>query len=323
MKITRYLSIVVCAVAFSIPALSLGAETANEWITLGTMGGPIPSPTHSQPANALVVDDNVYIVDAGDGAAGRLAAAGESFRNVRAVFISHLHFDHTAGLPAFIALRWQTTNPNTLTIYGPPGIKQTVEGIFKFMEYGAEGNYGVPGQKPKPADHNVEVIEMTDGSVVKLEDFTLTAIRNSHFSWPKGGEEWDKFQSLSFKFELPNRTIVYTGDTGPSDAVVALARGVDLYVSEMMDIDHTVALVKRMNPNMPAPALKNMESHLRNHHVTPEQVGDMAARAGVKKVVVTHMAPAVDDDETIEYYTQRVRTGFEGEVVMAKDLQRF
>jgi ribonuclease BN (tRNA processing enzyme) len=314
---------VLIALVLSTVAVAENSSPSNEWITLGTMGGPIPNATHSQPANALVVGDNAYFVDVGDGAAGRLVTAGHSIKNARAVFISHLHFDHTGGLPALIALRWQVNAPGMLTIYGPPGTKQSVEGIFKFMEYGAAGHYGVPGQKSNPPNHNVNVVEITDGSVVKLDDFTLTAIRNSHYSWPKGSKEWDKYQALSFKFELSDRTIVYTGDTGPSDAVVALAKDADLYVSEMMDIDYTVALVKRLNPKMPNVALKNMEAHLRNHHVTPEQVGDMAARAGVKRVVVTHMAPGEDDPTKIAYYTNRVKAAFDGDVVLAKDLDSF
>ena len=323
MKFSRLLGLVIIMLAASYPLNAENLSPANEWITLGTMGGPIPNPTHSQPANALVVGDNVYLVDVGDGAAGRLVAAGESLKSVRAVFVSHLHFDHTAGLPAVIALRWQTNTFNGLTIYGPPGLKRTVDGIFDFMQFGAEGSYGVPGQVVKAADTGVEVVEIVDGSVIELDDFTLTAVRNSHYSWPKGSEEWEKFQSLSYKFDLPDRTIVYTGDTGPSDAVVEMAKGVDLYVSEMMDIDDTVAKVKRSNPNMPVPALKNMESHLRDHHVTPQQVGDMAARAGVKKLVVTHMVPGSDYPSIIDDYTGRVKAEYDGEVILAKDLDRF
>ena len=323
MKLLRNIGTVLLAMTLSAGTFAENGKPGNEWITLGTMGGPIPNATHSQPANALLVGSNTYFVDAGDGAAGRLVTAGGSMLNVSGVFISHLHFDHTAGLPAIIALRWQTNAPGKLTIYGPPGIKQTVDGIYQFMAYGAEGHYGVPGQKSNPVDRNVEVVEIADGAVINFDDFKLTAVRNSHYSWPEGSKEWEKFQALSFKFELPDRTIVYTGDTGPSDAVVALAKGADLYVSEMMDIDYTVALVKRLNPKMPGFALKGMEAHLRNHHVTPEQVGDMATRAGVKKVVVTHMAPGEDDPMKIAYYTNRVKAEFEGDLVLAKDLDRF
>lgn len=323
MKFLQPIGSFVFAIAFAAAVSAADGKPGNQWITLGTKGGPVPSATHSQPANALLVGQNVYFVDAGDGAVGRLTTAGVSLRKTQAVFLSHLHFDHTAGLPAIIALRWQTNAPNLLTIYGPPGTKRTVDGIFEYMAYGAAGHFGVPGQVTAPPDRNVKVVEIEDGSVVKLDDFTLTAVRNSHFSWPKGSNEWKKYQALSYKFELADRTIVYTGDTGPSDAVVKLAKGVDLLVTEMMDIDNTVARVRKMNPNRPKASLKDTETHLRDHHLTPEQVGDLAAAAGVKKVVVTHMAPSLDEPSGILHYVNRVKAKYDKEVVMAKDLDRF
>ncbi|MCY4426609.1 MAG: MBL fold metallo-hydrolase [Halieaceae bacterium] len=323
MKFLRLLGLVMIMMAASYPLNAENLSPANEWITLGTSAGPIPDAVRSQPANALVVNGNVYLADAGDGTAGRLASAGYSHKAVRAIFISHLHFDHTGGIPAILALRWQTSAREPITIYGPPGTRDTVEGIFAFMEYGALGAYGVPGQTPKPANYQVEVVELEDGSTIDTGDFTLTAVRNTHYSWPEGSDEWKKFQSFAFKFELPNSSIVYTGDTGPSGAVEKLAQNADLLVSEMMDIDKTVEAVSRANPNMPEKALANMRSHLTAHHVTPEQVGEMATRAKVKKLVATHLAPAMLESSEVDYYTKRVRSKFDGDFFIASDLDRF
>lgn len=316
------LSLLSCMVMTS-SVLAEGQNKSSEWITLGTMAGPLPNAFRSQPANALIANGHTYLVDVGDGAVGRLATAGYTMKSVKAVFISHLHFDHTGGLPALISLRWQTNAPGTLTVYGPPGTKQMVEGIFQFMAYGAEGAYGVPGRVAPPASNNVEVVELADGDVVKLDDFTLTAVRNSHYSWPKGSEEWKKFVSLAYRFDLKDRSIVFTGDTGPSEAIEKLAKDVDMLVSEMMDIEHTVALVKRLNPNMKKLAFEGLRRHLSSHHVTPEQVGQMAKRANVKQVVVTHMAPALFQPTEVEYYRRRVAAEYDGQVYMADDLDRF
>lgn len=316
---------IIASVLFSLSLVSytVAASSKNEWITLGTMAGPIPNATHSQPANALLVNGKTYLVDAGDGTAGQLAKAGLNIKKVDAIFLSHLHFDHTGGLPAILSLRWQTETKSELTIYGPPGTKQTVDGIFAYMAYGALGHYGVPGQAAAPPNRNVKVVEIVDGSVLDFDGFKLSVIRNTHYSWPKDSEEYNKFQALSFKFELPNYSVVFTGDTGPSEAVELLSQNVDLLISEMMDVEHTVNLVKRMNPMMPAKALGHMQQHLSKHHLVPADVGQLASKAKVKKLVVTHMAPGLVTPAEFEKYTSEVAEFYKGDITIANDLDRF
>ncbi|KXI26745.1 MBL fold metallo-hydrolase [Paraglaciecola hydrolytica] len=324
MKLIKNIASLFVSLSFVGCVMAGGAENSkNEWITLGTMAGPIPNATHSQPSNALLVNGKTYLVDAGDGTAGQLAKVGLNIKKIDAIFLSHLHFDHTGGLPAILSLRWQTETKSELTIYGPPGTKQTVEGIFAFMTYGALGHYGVPGQVPAPPSSSVKVVEVTDGSNLDFEGFKLSVIRNTHYSWPKGSEEYDKFQALSFKFTLPNYTVVYTGDTGPSEAVESLSQNVDLLISEMMDVDHTVNLVKRMNPMMPSKALGHMKQHLSKHHLVPADVGQLAAKAEVKKLVVTHMAPGLVTPAEFEKYTSEVAEFYKGDITIANDLDRF
>ncbi len=316
---------IIASVLFSLSLVSytVAASSKNEWITLGTMAGPIPNATHSQPANALLVNGKTYLVDAGDGTAGQLAKAGLNIKKVDAIFLSHLHFDHTGGLPAILSLRWQTETKSELTIYGPPGTKQTVDGIFAYMTYGALGHYGVPGQATPPPNRNVKVVEIVDGSVLDFDGFKLSVIRNTHYSWPKDSEEYNKFQALSFKFELPDYSVVYTGDTGPSEAVELLSQNVDLLISEMMDVEHTVNLVKHMNPMMPAKALGHMQQHLSKHHLVPADVGQLASKAKVKKLVVTHMAPGLVTPAEFEKYTNEVAEFYKGDITIANDLDRF
>ena len=94
---------------------------AMTFTTLGTNSGPIPNPERSEPANLLRFGDQVVLVDVGDGAPEQLVKAGVPLKAVTAVVISHLHFDHTGGLFAFLGLRYQAGIQGPLTIYGPPG----------------------------------------------------------------------------------------------------------------------------------------------------------------------------------------------------------
>jgi ribonuclease BN (tRNA processing enzyme) len=310
--------------AMALMLVSAGAAGAaeNTWVTLGTHGGPMPQAGRSEPANALVVGKDVYLVDTGDGTAQQLAEAGFSLAAVKGIFISHLHFDHTGGLYAVLSLRHQTDVPGRLKIYGPPGMKETVDGLLAAMQPEAISGYGVPGADVIPPQDTVEVIEIRDGAHVQMDGFTVTAAENSHYSFPPGSDMDKRFDSLSFRFDLPERSIVYTGDTGPSDAVTRLAKGADLLISEMIDPRFAEAIV----PNGPPFAQKRTEElkfHLIHHHISPEQLGEMAAEAKVSRLVVTHLVIGRDPNIPTAPYVDRIKKLYDGPVEIADDLDRF
>ncbi len=325
----RHLTLLACSLmmiacqtiaADSAEAPAPAVATENAFITLGTAGGPLTEANRSQPANALVVGDDVYMVDAGDGAAGQLSKAGYRLEGVKGLFLSHLHFDHTGGVMALLGLRMQLNARQTLTIYGPPGTKTLVDGLLAGMDPVMQAAYGMPGIAWKA---NVKVMELVDGSNVELNGVSVTVAENSHFKIPQNAGLPEKAKSLSFRFNMDDRSIVYTGDTGPSKSVEKLAQGADILVSEMMDIPAVLANVRRMNPNMPEQQLKGIEWHFRAHHLVPLQVGELAASASVAKVVVTHMVPNVMNEEMAARYRAQIAEAFDGDIEIANDLDRF
>lgn len=295
-------------------------QPANVFITLGTAGGPEGQANRSQPANALLVGDDLYLVDAGDGAAAQLTKAGFRLPQVKGLFISHNHFDHTGGVLAILGLRMQLNAYDSLTIYGPPGTKSFIDGLLAGMDRTREAAYGMPGQSWQA---NVEVKELIDDSVIELDGFTVTAAENTHFKIPENSGAAEKAKSLSFRFDMEDRSIVYTGDTGPSEAVEKLARNADLLISEMMDIPAVLENIRKVNPNMPQRQLDGIEWHFRAHHLLPHQVGELAANAEVAKVVITHMVPNIRNDAMAAGYRAEISEAFDGDIDIANDLDRF
>jgi len=321
----RLLLATLAAFAFLAPLAAQAPDDppASRWITLGTQGGPIPLPDRSQPANVLVTGEGAYVVDAGDGVAEQLAKADVPLDAVKAVMLSHLHFDHTAGLFGIVSLRWQTSIYSPLTIYGPPGTQELVDGILASMRPAVSAGYAYPNEFKRPFEPGISIVEIRDGATFDLGKARVTAAKNTHYTFTPGSEEDRAFESLSFRFDLPDRAIVYTGDTGPSEAVERLAKGADLLVTEMIDFDRTVAEIRRVSPNMPPAAMTGIQTHLRDHHVTPKQVGEMARAAGVKAVVVTHLAaPAIDGGIALEYQAA-IGRHYAGPVAIARDLDSF
>ncbi|MFK7958140.1 MAG: MBL fold metallo-hydrolase [Lysobacterales bacterium] len=313
--------LILTITVFALASSAFAADgPINEFITLGTAAGPNSQATRSQPANALVVNEDLYLVDAGDGAVQQLVKAGFRVQDLDGVFISHNHFDHIGGMLAVLGLQSQLGVRKPLKVYGPPGTKALVDGLVIGMTPAMTAAFGMPNRSWRS---NVQVEEVVHNSVIELAGVTVRVAENSHFAIPQESGFPEKAKALSFRFNLADRSIVYTGDTGPSEALQTLAKGADLLVSEMMDIDSVLANIRAENPDMPQRQFDGIEWHLRAHHLLPIQVGELASGAKVKSLVVTHMSPNVSSDEMAKRYLNEIADAFDGQAVIADDLDRF
>jgi len=298
------------------------ASRGTEFVILGTASGPNSEANRAQPANALRAGGQLYLVDAGDGAVAQMAKAGLRIGAVRAVFLSHLHFDHIGGMLAVIGLRAQLGTPGTLTIYGPPGTQELVDGLLTAAGPALRAGWGFPGQS---WETDVVAVELDDGDSITLDALQVTVAENTHFSVPDGDTSPRSAVSLSYRFDAADRSIVYSGDTGPSDTLVELARGADLLISEM--IDDELALAGMRPPGAPAPPADQpptvLEWHMDAHHMTPVQVGELASAAGVGRLVITHFAPAPAAPEQAQAYLDAIAENFDGDAELGVDLGRY
>lgn len=122
--------ILIATTMLATALLTSQASAETKFVTLGTQGGPITSPHRGQPSNLLMVNGVNTLVDVGDGTAERLSKIRIPTARVDNILISHLHFDHMAGLLGILGLRFQTNSPKPVQVYGPPGTKELVAGLL-------------------------------------------------------------------------------------------------------------------------------------------------------------------------------------------------
>jgi ribonuclease BN (tRNA processing enzyme) len=120
--------------------------------------------------------------------------------------------------------------------------------------------------------------------------------------------------ALAYRFDCPDRSIVISGDTRPSAALVELARGADVLVHEVMHVPALEALIAR------APNPRMLREHLLASHTTTEQVGKLATEAGVKTLVLSHLVPGGPPGLADEAWRDAVRPHFAGELIVGRDL---
>ncbi|MGZ5983696.1 MAG: MBL fold metallo-hydrolase [Caulobacteraceae bacterium] len=310
--------------AASVAQAAEPARTSPQFITLGTGGGPIVRVKRSEPANAVTVNGSVYLFDVGDGVQRQLAAAGLPLGAVKAVFISHHHMDHNAGLGPLMMSRWLFGPSPAMPVIGPPGTRAMTAGIAAANVATVNAPVSL-GRSPPPVETTVRPTDLapvidTPTEIYKDDNIRVLAISVAHFHLPAGMTLDPVPRSYAYRIEAAGRTFVYTGDTGPSDNLERLAKGADVLVSEVVNLDAAAASLGR---TLPPAALAPLMAHMAQDHLTPKDIGGLAARAGVGEVVLTHLSPGQDDETDLTGYTRGVAPAFKGKVVLAADLDRF
>ena len=114
------------------------SKAETRLITLGTVAGPPPRAHRAQFSNLLIVNDTLYVLDAGDGVARRIAKAGFNVRDVGTIFITHHHDDHTAGLGTLMSAAWDNQRTKPINVYGPPRTEDLVKAAVRYFTISAE-----------------------------------------------------------------------------------------------------------------------------------------------------------------------------------------
>ena len=290
-------------------------------ITLGTSAGPPPRAHRAQSSNLLTVNGTHYIVDAGDGVARRLAKAGINVREIGTIFITHHHDDHTAGLGTLLSVAWDQNRTKPIHVYGPPRTAELVTAAVQYFTISAEIRIA-DGGRSIPIAQVFFGHDVGTGAIYEDANIKVTAVENSHFHFHEGPAA-GKHKSYAYRFETPDRVIVFTGDTGASDAVIELSKDADLLVSETSSCQGRMEEMTQdgrwqaMSPAEQTGIVRQMTQG----HMALDEIGKMAARANVKTLVLSHLTHKRDGD--YGPWAAEVKKYFSGQVIVAKDLMEF
>lgn len=300
--------VLACAAA---PGLGAAAQQNSQAdsdvprvVILGT-GTPNPDPTRSGPALAVVAGGRAYLVDAGPGIVRRAAAAADAHgiealgaEGLDILFLTHLHSDHTVGLPDVILSPWVLDRPGPIRIFGPPGTSAMAGHIEEAWQEDIHMRlFGLEPRDANPDAYRALVTETDGGLVYEDENVRVTAIPVQHGSWP---------HPLGYRFDANGTSIVISGDARPSESLVEACGGCDILVHEV----YSARTFRTRPPEW-------QRYHARSHTSTAE-LADIAGRARPGLLVLYHQLywGATDEDLLREIR----EAGYAGRVISAKDL---
>ncbi len=272
-------------------------------ILLGT-GTPNAEPDRAGSALAIVVDGVPYLVDAGPGVVRR---ANEAFqrgvqglepKRLATVFLTHLHTDHTLGLPDLIFTPWVLERETPLQVLGPPGTESMTRHLVE--AYQEDIQVRLEGAEPANATgYRVEATEVDAGPVFQDERVRVTAFPVQHGDWS---------HAFGYRFETPDRVIVVSGDTAPVEEVVEACGGCDILVHEV----YSQAGWEKRAPEW--------QAYHAAAHTSGPALGALAARARPRLLILTHQLLW---GATPEELVEEVANVFGGRVAYGRDLDIF
>lgn len=272
-------------------------------ILLGTGGGPRPTGSRFPTSQAVVTGGRCIVVDAGNGVAQQMARAGLNVSELTDLLITHLHVDHAADLGVLPLSAWVEGRTAPIRVVGPPPTTKSLDRLVSGYEEDLVHRIASTGRpdfrgllRPRDID--------TEGTIIEDDHVRISAALVNHPPFS---------HAFAYRVDTLENSVVVSGDTTPCSGLDRLARGADVLIHEVV---HPAAL-DELSRSTNASTIRE---HMRNSHTMLDEVGLVAARAGVKTLVLSHLIPhaGIADDDWLE----PVRAVFDGQVIVGRDLDR-
>lgn len=283
---------------FILAALTAGdlpAQTPRFRVTLLGTGSPPPKMDRFGPATLVEAGHGIFLFDAGRGVLQRLTQTGTEYRDVCALFLTHLHSDHLVGIPDLWLTGWLLSRrTDALQLFGPVGTSALAAHLGEAFAY--DLRIRVEDDHRDPAGSRIEVTEIKEGVVYRRDGVTITAFNVDHRPI---------VPAFGYRIDYAGRSVVISGDTRLSENLIKWARGADLLV-------HEVAY---------RTGETQADSPMLAHHTLPAQAGEVFSRVAPRLAVYSHVD--VSQDISDARLVEMTRVTYQGPLVVGADLMSF
>lgn len=305
---------IISAGALLAPALGRGPAAAQpahtRIVLLGTAGGPPLTVMRAAPSNAIIVGGSLYVVDCGNGVARQIVQAGLKLSTLKDIFITHHHSDHNLDYGNLFYFSWYAGMRGEVHSYGPPPLAEMTKKYFELNAFDIDIRVRDEGrQDPRPLLVPHEIVSA--GIVMQDQNVKVTCALADHPPLPV---------ALSYRFDTADRSVVFSGDTRKTDALVDLAKGADVFVCEAQYLPGIREVLERaVKAGYDKDTADTLLKSISGNALTVEQAGEVAQAAGVKTLVLSHFVPA-NGAVPEQVFVEQARKAFSGEIIAGRDL---
>jgi ribonuclease Z len=286
-----------------------------ELTLLGT-SSPMHSPQRFGPSQLVSAAGVNILVDTGWGSTLRLFQAGIPPQRIDAVFITHLHSDHTTDMADFLVMRWVGGIRQAIPIYGPVGTKRMIKGFQEAMAADTSYRLAHHGDKLWSGGLAANVTEFEVGEepveVAVIGELTAKAFEVDHFPVKP---------AYGYRFERDGRSIAISGDTNPCAGLLNGAKAADILLCDSMNLEMMSALeenLRRLGNEVQASLLEDAHTY----HAPITAMAEVAQQASVKHLVLSHIMPPIGED-AVPQFTVGLDEIFKGRITVGRDLEKF
>lgn len=288
--------LILALILYVATVTSAGADDFR--VTLLGSGENYPQTGRLGPSILVEAGDQLLVFDAGRGVLQRFYESGASYTDVNGIFFTHLHSDHVIGFPGLWLGGWLFDNRgDPVPVFGPVGTTEMVQHLKSAFSF--DIGIRILDDRAPPAGVTVDVTEVEDGFVWRSGDVEVRAIEVDHRPIEP---------AFGYRISYGGYSVVLSGDTRYSEALIEAAEGADLLIHEVGDGS---AEYVRSHPGF---------QRVMAHHTSAKDVGRVFSQVEPKLAVYSHM---VLRDMTFEELIQLTRETYDGPLVIGEDLMTF